>query len=85
MSERHDEDGGVDCGAALDTLYRFLDGALDDDRRAAIRGHLDDCGHCLETYAFETEVRQMVAARAVERVPDGLRERIASRLRQLDD
>ena len=76
--------GDVDCEAALSTLYRFLDGALDDDRRSAIRDHLDDCGHCLETSAFETEVRQVVATKAVEVVPEGLKDRIAERLRSLD-
>jgi mycothiol system anti-sigma-R factor len=80
-----DEPVGVDCQAALDTLYRFLDGALDDQRRSAIRSHLDDCGHCLETYSFESEIRDVVAKRSVEVVPEGLMERIADRLRQLDD
>ena len=82
--ERAGGDEIVDCEAALNTLYTFLDGALDDQRRSAIREHLDDCGHCLETYAFETEVRQVVATKAVERVPDGLKERIAERLRSLE-
>ena len=75
----------LDCQQALDTLYSFLDGALDDGRRSTIQDHLDSCGHCLETYAFESELRSVIAQRAVEAVPDGLKDRIASRLQELDD
>ncbi|NOX29076.1 MAG: mycothiol system anti-sigma-R factor [Actinobacteria bacterium] len=77
-------EGFSDCGQALATLYRFLDGALDEKRRTDIASHLDGCGHCHEMYSFEAEVRAMVARGATEEVPEGLRERIAARLRELD-
>ena len=71
------EDGG-DCTDAVHRLYHFLDGELTDQRRGEIQRHLDECPPCLEAFDFEAELRQVVANRCRERVPDGLRERIAA-------
>lgn len=82
-----DPNGGVrgsdlDCQQALDRLYRFLDGQLDDERKSAIRSHLDSCGHCLEAFSFEAELKSVIARRAVSPVPQDLKERIAMQLRR---
>ncbi|MCP3938719.1 MAG: mycothiol system anti-sigma-R factor [Actinomycetia bacterium] len=73
-----------DCERALDRLYRFLDDYLDESRKAAIKSHLDSCGHCLEAFSFEAELRMVIARRAVTPVPEDLRNRIAEQLRQVD-
>ncbi|MCB0991864.1 MAG: mycothiol system anti-sigma-R factor [Acidimicrobiales bacterium] len=72
----------LDCQQALDRLYRFLDGQLDDARKDAIRHHLDSCGHCLEAFSFEAELKTVIARRAVTPVPPGLKDRIAEQLRR---
>ncbi|MGH9063416.1 MAG: mycothiol system anti-sigma-R factor [Acidimicrobiales bacterium] len=77
MSER----GHDDCGQVIHRLYHFLDGELTDDRRHEIRRHLDDCQPCLEAFDFEAELRQVIAARCRDRVPDGLRDRVAAAIR----
>ena len=77
-----DTTGGDDCSDSITRLYHFLDGELTDERRAAISHHLDDCGPCLSAFDFEAELRQMIAFRCRERVPDGLLERIAAAIRQ---
>ncbi len=69
---------GADCDETIERLYWFLDGELTDERRQAIRSHLDDCGPCLEVMGFEAELRRVIADRCKDRVPDGLRERIAA-------
>lgn len=66
-----------DCGEVVLRLYHFLDGHLDDDRRSLIQTHLDDCSNCLEAFDFEAELRQVVARRCRDRVPDSLRARVA--------
>jgi mycothiol system anti-sigma-R factor len=74
------DDGGRPCDEALSELYHFLDGELTVERRVEIQRHLDECGPCLEAFDFEAELRSVVAERCRERVPDGLRERIAGLL-----
>ena len=72
--------GDCDCQQALAVLYSYLDGELTIERRTTIRMHLDLCSPCGDLYTFETELRQVVSMRCQERVPDALRERIASAL-----
>ncbi len=67
----------VDCDEAVHQLYHFLDGELTDDRRAQIVSHLDRCGPCAEAAEFEAELRQIIAQRCRDRVPDSLVERVA--------
>jgi mycothiol system anti-sigma-R factor len=69
------------CEQALQSLYHFLDGELNDARRSLISSHLDDCTTCLGAYDFEAELRRVVAERCRESVPDHLRMRIAALLR----
>jgi len=71
-------DQGGDCTEAVHRIYHFLDGELTDDRRSQIQRHLDECPPCLEAFDFEAELRQLLADKCRERVPDGLRERIAA-------
>jgi mycothiol system anti-sigma-R factor len=69
-----------DCDDAVHRLYDFLDGELDDTRRADIRRHLDECLPCLEAFDFEAELRQVIAMRCRDQVPESLRLRIAEAL-----
>jgi mycothiol system anti-sigma-R factor len=67
-----------DCGAAIHQLYHYLDGELTDQRREQIAEHLDLCGPCAGAAVFEAELRQVIANRCRDRVPDTLRIRIAA-------
>jgi len=71
-----------DCNEVVLRLYHFLDGQLDDERRALIQHHLDDCNNCLGAFDFEAELRQVVARRCRDRVPDALRARVAMAIQQ---
>ncbi|HXQ59630.1 MAG TPA: mycothiol system anti-sigma-R factor [Acidimicrobiales bacterium] len=66
----------VDCNETIERLYHYLDGELTDERRQEIKHHLDDCPPCLDAFDFESELRQVIADRCKDRVPDALRERI---------
>ena len=70
------EEPGVDCNETIERLYFFLDGELTEERRTEIRIHLDDCSPCLEAFDFEAELRQVIASRCKDHVPDVLRQRV---------
>ncbi|MCU0274033.1 MAG: mycothiol system anti-sigma-R factor [Acidimicrobiales bacterium] len=74
------EPGTDDCNQALEVLYHFLQGELTEERRVTIEVHLNGCSSCLEVYDFEAELREVVAERCQEEVPDDLRRRIADLL-----
>ena len=65
------------CNDAVERLYHYLDGELDDSRRAQIQRHLDECLPCLEAFDFEAELRQVIARKCRETVPEQLRIRIS--------
>ena len=64
------------CTDAVERLYHYLDGELDEARMAMVKRHLDECLPCLEAFDFEAELRQVVARRCRESVPEQLRIRI---------
>ena len=67
----------TDCNDAVHALYHFLDGELTPAKRSAIERHLDDCPPCFEAFDFEAELRQVIAQKCREQVPETLRLRIA--------
>ncbi len=76
----------TDCRESLTELYGFLDGELTVERRSMIRGHLEACNGCLETYDFEAELRLVVSTCCREKeLPPGLKDRVAQVLRELPE
>ncbi len=86
MTDDHQHtDDHADCERALAELYEFLDGELTDERRSMLAEHLDACNPCLEVFDFEAELRQVIAQRCRDEVPQLLWERIAECLRTASD
>jgi mycothiol system anti-sigma-R factor len=83
LNESHDDaphepsETTSECREALERLYVYLDGELTESRRDAIRTHLEECSPCLEAFDFEAELKIVVARHCKDRVPDGLRVRVA--------
>jgi mycothiol system anti-sigma-R factor len=71
---------GIDCDDAVHQLYHYLDGELTDERRQAITEHLDLCAPCAGAAEFEAELRQVIANRCRDHVPESLRRRVAEAL-----
>ncbi len=69
-----------DCDGILRRVHDFLDGELTAERLSEIQTHLGGCGHCLEAFDFEAELKLAIRATCREEVPDGLRERIRATL-----
>jgi mycothiol system anti-sigma-R factor len=70
------------CNDALHTLYHYLDGELTEDRRRAIRRHLDECSPCLHAFDFEAELKMVIARSCRDQVPGHLRDKIAQALHE---
>jgi mycothiol system anti-sigma-R factor len=67
----------VNCDEAVHQLYHYLDGELTDERRTVISEHLTFCGPCGGAAEFEAELRQVIANRCKDHVPESLIRRIA--------
>ncbi|UCF41907.1 MAG: mycothiol system anti-sigma-R factor [Gemmatimonadota bacterium] len=71
----------IDCGAALDRLYEYIDRELTPARSEEVRAHLEKCAPCLALSKFEDSyVRFLEARTRVQHAPDGLKKRILQRL-----
>jgi len=66
-----------DCSDALHELYGYLDGELTPGRREDITSHLNACGECFEAFDFQAELRQVVAHKCRDEVPEALKARVA--------
>jgi mycothiol system anti-sigma-R factor len=73
-----------DCEDSLHELYRFLDGELNEERRAAIQRHLDGCQPCAEPYDFEAELRHIIRHKCREQVPDSLVEKVRAAIETVE-
>lgn len=76
------EHAPIDCHAALEQLFDFLDGEIDDALEVRLRAHVAGCKHCFATADFERRFLEMVhQVRDEETCPRAVRERILATLR----
>ncbi|MBV9293522.1 MAG: mycothiol system anti-sigma-R factor [Frankiales bacterium] len=74
----------VDCSEVIEQVYLYLDGEIDDDGRAKVREHLDECAPCLRQFGLEQDVKALVArCCGGDTAPDGLKERLIVRLQEV--
>jgi anti-sigma factor (TIGR02949 family) len=70
----------LDCRAALDHLYEFLDGEVAPTDHEQIAQHLQECGPCLAEFDVERVVKALVARSCCEVAPSQLRSRLVAEL-----
>ena len=69
------------CDDVLSHVFEFLDHETDDNRRAVIAEHLEDCSSCLREFGIEQEFKALVRRRCGgDKPPVGLRDRIKLQL-----
>ncbi len=76
----------VPCSEILAQVYSYLDGELGAADCAQIKRHLEheECGPCLREFGLEEAVKRLVAEHCgCDPVPDGLREKVLLRIRQV--
>ena len=73
-----------ECEEALHEIWGYLDGELTDEKRKAIKHHLDECPPCVDAQDFEAELRKVIAQKCRDEVPESLRNRIAEALGEVE-
>ena len=67
----------IDCHAAAERLYEYLDDELTPESEAEVRTHLEDCALCFQLLGFENAYLSFLRARTrANRAPEHLRKRI---------
>lgn len=72
MSE-HDH---IRCEEVIAHLLAYLDGEIDETKRAQIGRHLEECRGCFSRAEFERALRRKVAALGEEKASAKLRRRV---------
>jgi mycothiol system anti-sigma-R factor len=73
----------ISCSDAVKHLWEYLDGVLDEPDREVIEEHLSLCRRCCGELEFARELRQLLAASSREEIPEAVRARLTSTLREL--
>ena len=74
----------MDCTAALEKVYLYLDGEMPDADCAELRRHIDECAPCLREYGLEKHFKAMVARSCgCDETPPELRSKLLVRLREV--
>ncbi|MBA2332479.1 MAG: zf-HC2 domain-containing protein [Actinobacteria bacterium] len=66
-----------DCEKCEELLQGYLDRDLAADEVVVAEGHLDGCDYCRRRYRFEERLRRYIRVSASERIPVGLRQKLA--------
>ena len=73
----------TDCSEVLERVFFFIDNELPTADWAQIQHHLDECGPCLQKYDLERTVKLLVRRSCCESAPQGLRDKVLLRIREV--
>jgi len=74
----------LDCAAALEKVYLYLDGEMPDEDCTELRRHIEDCAPCLREYGLEQQFKALVARSCgCDETPPDLRSKLLTRLREV--
>jgi mycothiol system anti-sigma-R factor len=73
----------TDCSEVLEQMFFFIDNELSTADVSAIKHHLDECGPCLAKYDLERTVKLLVQRSCSESAPEGLRDKVLLRIREV--
>lgn len=80
MAEDDNQSTGP-CDDVLESMYLYLDKEkLTDEERAEVRGHLNECIPCLESFEFEAEFKQIIKSKCKDEVPAHVYEKVRAKL-----
>ena len=80
----HSEVNDIGCMEALEGLYAYLDGELDDPvARTEIEHHLDHCKACYSRIELEGLLAERIRKSAKAHAPDSLQKRMKTILSDL--
>jgi mycothiol system anti-sigma-R factor len=73
----------ISCREAINQLWEYLDGTIDEEDRQAIDEHLSRCRRCCGDLEFTEELRRFLAASGREEVPADVIKRLTVALREV--
>jgi mycothiol system anti-sigma-R factor len=72
----------TDCAEVLAEVWLFLDRECDQERRAVLSRHLDECAPCLAEYGLDEKLKTLLATKCGgEQAPSGLRDKLRRQIR----
>jgi mycothiol system anti-sigma-R factor len=72
----------TDCAEVLAEVWLFLDRECDQERRAVLARHLDECAPCLAEYGLDEKLKTLLATKCGgEQAPSGLRDKLRRQIR----
>ncbi len=71
-----------DCGDAQDQIYQYLDSELDEETATAVRGHLEDCPPCFDSFDFERRLKVVIRNCLTEDMPHALEVKVRALIRE---
>ncbi|MDA2978248.1 MAG: zf-HC2 domain-containing protein [Actinomycetota bacterium] len=57
------------CENAVEYVYQYIDDELTLTRKARVRWHLRRCGHCVDAFQFETQLKARIKMAGKEEPP----------------
>lgn len=81
-SEGCAENGGC-TETRIDSIYKYLDGALDSKDLAEVRAHIEGCSECQSEHDLEVIIRDVVRRSCDEKAPEALKDKIMHRIEEL--
>ncbi|HEY4536260.1 MAG TPA: mycothiol system anti-sigma-R factor [Enteractinococcus sp.] len=76
------ENGGC-TEERIESIYQYLDGALDSADLAEVRAHIDGCTTCQSEHDLELIIRDVVKRSCDEKAPSTLKDKILLRIGEL--
>ncbi|MGH4023000.1 MAG: mycothiol system anti-sigma-R factor [Pseudonocardiaceae bacterium] len=74
----------TDCSEVLAEVWLFLDNECNQERRALLRRHLDECGSCLEEFGLEEHLKTLLARKCGgDHAPDTLKQRLRQSISEI--
>lgn len=84
---RTDSDDGSENGgcteARMESIYKYLDGALGTEDLAEVKTHIQDCAECQSEHDLELIIRDVVKRSCEQKAPHSLKAKIMQRIEQL--
>jgi anti-sigma factor (TIGR02949 family) len=66
----------IDCLQAIEMLYAYLDGELDEEELEQYEHHMGHCRSCFSRSQLETALNKRIQESATDKAPDALQERL---------
>ncbi len=79
----HSKTRDIDCLEAIESLYAWLDGELDDTGSAEIEHHLEHCRSCYSRVEMEKVLTERVRKSSQEAPPEDFKNRLQDLIKKL--